>query len=986
MDFMGETSFIESGLQHPWLEDSRLAAHATSAAPVWLWRLDGGRVLWANPAACAALGVETFGELASRIFAPDAPARVHIARLAATLPHSGAARLERLRGFAGRGPHMLGRPLVCSCALFRRDDIAGVLVAAAEPAGPALSLAERVKRLDFPPGTAFAVFAPDGAALFATPQAQRRLGAATTVAAIEAQALAATAVATGEAAGATSVGPMTLRRIGGGASMVLLGRFKSAGESAGTTPEVAMSGDPAAGDGTVATEYLPAPRSPPPEAEQRRHPLRFVWQTDPDGRFTLGSDEFTEVIGTPNAIALGRPWHEINADLGVDPAGRFAAATATRETWSNVTISWPIEGSDERLDVELSGLPAFDRDRTFLGYRGFGVCRDIDRIERLRSMRRLALLAPALAHAEAPEPPSGVPDRHDDEAGETHPVAPNVVPFPGPTEHKSPVLSPGEHVAFRELARQLAARLQNAEATQNHARDPAKPPPAIPAAGQAVAASERPAAWMFDDTQPAIDDHALLNRLPVGILVYHLDKLLFANRAFLTMTGYPHIGALADAGGLDALFVEAGVGALADTREGAQRLAIATRGGTRLPVEGRLFAIHWNREPAFAVLLTKNETNERIRTVEAALRRVESEAHELRTMLEGTTDAILVVDEAGLVLSGNRGSEIMFARSPSELEGTAFASLFAPQSRDAAAAAFAHAMRSSGGACARLDVDTRDGGVVQASVTLNRLGEGTNRVGAAIRDIAMLRVDAPPPAPQPAKPAGLDKSEALAKLCHDARTPLNSILGFCDIMLEERYGPIGNDRYRDYVADVRQAGADLMALLVDAVDLANIEAGTFRLTPSAINLNAVVNGCVGEKQPDANAGHVIVRTSLSPSGQRITADPGAVRQMVANLLGYAIKGSRPGGQVIISTGITPDGRVVLRVRDNGDGLSEKALEAALRPAGPQATTPPLSFPGHTLPLTKALAEATGARFKITSRPHEGSLFELTFARDPEVAP
>jgi signal transduction histidine kinase len=276
--------------------------------------------------------------------------------------------------------------------------------------------------------------------------------------------------------------------------------------------------------------------------------------------------------------------------------------------------------------------------------------------------------------------------------------------------------------------------------------------------------------------------------------------------------------------------------------------------------------------------------------------------------------------------------------------------------------------------------------VVQTSVTLNRLGEGTNRVGAAIRDIAVLRVDAQTRAPQPAKPAALDKSEALAKLCHDARTPLNSVFGFCDIMLEERYGPIGNDRYRDYVGDVRQAGTDLMALLVDAVDLANIEAGTFRLTPSAINLNDVVNDGIALMQSEANAGHIIVRTSLSPSGQSITADPGAVRQIVANLLGYAIKGSRPGGQVIVSTGLSPDGCVVLRLRDNGDGLSEMAIEAALQPAGSQATTPPFRFARHTLPLTRALAEATGARFKITSRPREGSLFELTFAKDPIVVP
>jgi signal transduction histidine kinase len=201
-------------------------------------------------------------------------------------------------------------------------------------------------------------------------------------------------------------------------------------------------------------------------------------------------------------------------------------------------------------------------------------------------------------------------------------------------------------------------------------------------------------------------------------------------------------------------------------------------------------------------------------------------------------------------------------------------------------------------------------------------------------------------------------------------------------MLEERYGPIGNQRYRDYVHDVRLAGTHLMAQLVDAVDLANIEAGTFSLTPSEISLNDVVTDCVARMQPEANEGHVIVRTSLSLSTQKIIADAAAVRQMVANLLGCAIKGSRPGGQVIISTGVSPDGCVVLRLRDNGYGLSATAIEAALQPAGPQATTPP--FAGQTLPLTKALADANHARFKVTSQPDEGALFELTFTGKPEV--
>ena len=226
---MDETSFTTGDLCDP-----RLAAHAIGAAPVWLWSPDGGRVLWANPAACAAFGVETLRELSSRTFAPDAAVRVQVARIAATLPQDGAPRLHRLRGFVNQGPH-LWLSLVCSCALVRLDRVLSVLVVAVEAAGPELSLAEQIRRLDFGAAAAIAAFAPDGTLLFATAEGQRRLGGSATIDAIGAHALAATAMAAGAAAGESMIGPIMLRRIGNSACTVLLARF----EPAPTAPDIA---------------------------------------------------------------------------------------------------------------------------------------------------------------------------------------------------------------------------------------------------------------------------------------------------------------------------------------------------------------------------------------------------------------------------------------------------------------------------------------------------------------------------------------------------------------------------------------------------------------------------------------------------------------------------------------------------------------------------------------------------------------------------
>ena len=183
-------------------------------------------------------------------------------------------------------------------------------------------------------------------------------------------------------------------------------------------------------------------------------------------------------------------WSEIAAELKLDPENQIARAVATQETWSGVTVSWPVDDDGERLPIELSGLPVFDRDRTFRGYRGFGICRDLDRINHLLRARRerpigfvpqpqpsLPLEAeppaqpppvtpPVAMPAETSEPaaPAAVetPARTERPALNVVPAAANVVPFRQgtPVEPSAPTLTPVERKAFRELAQELTARLR----------------------------------------------------------------------------------------------------------------------------------------------------------------------------------------------------------------------------------------------------------------------------------------------------------------------------------------------------------------------------------------------------------------------------------------------------------------------------------------------------------------------------------------------
>ncbi len=439
----------QSGFQLALLRDERLAPIATSALPAWLWSADASRILWANPTGAAIFGAASSAAIRTRKFDTGQPAAAQIAQLATTLPPDGSQRIERLRGF-GAG---VGRALPCMCArIALTDDAPAILVVATERAGPELALDERARRLLAGCDQPVAAFAPDGELIHATPAATPRLAGATSLAALGVAALAAGAADSDRPTGTTIHGPIAVDHIGSEAETVLIATFAlpvQADEAA--RGDMPVTPDPAAVEtsahgppqpSAIAPDAAPpselaqaptdagehiapeppasAPASPaspslpeaPPTPSERRHPLRFVWQMDEEGRFTLGSDEFVRLIGPQTAAVLGRSWQEIASKLGLDPEGRVAQAIATRDTWSGLTVGWPVDDSAERLAVELSGLPVFDRARAFRGYRGFGVCRDLERLAELAHRRNAAAnpsAAPASIDDSSPEPSAAEP-------------------------------------------------------------------------------------------------------------------------------------------------------------------------------------------------------------------------------------------------------------------------------------------------------------------------------------------------------------------------------------------------------------------------------------------------------------------------------------------------------------------------------------------------------------------------------------------------
>ncbi|HXX07486.1 MAG TPA: hypothetical protein VEJ43_05385, partial [Pseudolabrys sp.] len=465
----------EPEVQFARLRDPRLAAHALNSAPTWLWAADASHLLWANPNGAAIFDAATPGAATALRFDSRDAAAAQIARLARTLPHAGTPRLERLRGF-GAG---IGGTLICLCSrITLTDDTPAILVVSTERAGKDLALPERARRLLESLDQPTAIFTADGELIEALPSVRQQLGDKRDLIALGAEKLAREASLNGSADGESSVGHVNIVKLGAGPTFVLLVAFVELEQPSSASAEV-----------TNPPMALETAQSKP------QLPLRFVWQTDADGRFSLTSPEFADLLG-PNTIAvLNRKWGEIAEALNLDPSGQITNALAARATFSDIVVLWPVDNSDERLPVEFSGLPIFDRQRQFLGFRGFALCRNAGRLKNIQRLRH--------------EPSSATTSQSTAESES------KVVPFP-PTPLPvvaEPALNAREHSAFQELARELNERLKK---------------PAAKAEGKAPAIDAEPPALPARETPRAVRDaqesRPIFDRLPVGILIYRLNN------------------------------------------------------------------------------------------------------------------------------------------------------------------------------------------------------------------------------------------------------------------------------------------------------------------------------------------------------------------------------------------------------------------------------------------------------------------------------
>jgi PAS domain S-box-containing protein len=345
----------------------------------------------------------------------------------------------------------------------------------------------------------------------------------------------------------------------------------------------------------------------------------------------------------------------------------------------------------------------------------------------------------------------------------------------------------------------------------------------------------------------------------------------------------------------------------------------------------------------------------------------EQVAQRLETALAVAGEAVAVVDAAGTVVYANSEATRLLGWDRGQLNGRQFR--LAVQGGEALAADLASRTRVSRSGETFL---RRDGGPLPVEYVCAPLLRGDVLTGSVIvfegaterlRNERELLA-----AKERAERATQAKSDFLANMSHELRTPLNAIIGFSDLMLGELFGPIGNERYREYLSDIRQSSEHLQAIIDDVLDLSRIESGRLELIDKPVDVSAVVEEALTMTRTAATRGAVAISNNVPGNLPAVRADNRRLRQVLLNLLSNAVKFTPEGGRVDITAEVTGDGALMLRVMDTGIGIPEDELAKVTQVfvQGNLAVARKHAGAGLGLPLAKHLVELHGGRLTLDS--------------------
>ncbi len=451
----------------------------------------------------------------------------------------------------------------------------------------------------------------------------------------------------------------------------------------------------------------------------------------------------------------------------------------------------------------------------------------------------------------------------------------------------------------------------------------------------------------------------VLNRLPLGILVFRDQQVLFANRAITEMVGYDSVENLRQAG-LGAIFPVLG----GEGHEAGPVNHLVQRDGTLVPVTARLQSISWHGRPA--LMLSASTTEVRTGHEDA----VKAFA---QTFADIRGDGFVEANRNGMVSSASAAATSLLGDGKT-MTGRPLSALVGQDDAVALRAFLERPARFAETARPCLTLRSADG---RAEILLFALGQA----GVVSGYFGLVK-------PRESSPARIRSASdidpaLLNRISRGVRRPLNTIIGFSDIIRSKAFGELDNERYEAYANDIAQAGQEIAALVDELDDYARLRDGRYLPQRASLDLTDLLEQCVLRTRNQANGARVIVRNAISEMLPHITADRASLAQAVLNLLASAIDQTPMGGAVVISAQRHDDGSIAIHVRDasiNAVDMAERfvVFRDGVSREG-QMLTPVRSSVG--LALTRALLAVNAVSLSVDPAGPEGMLFTLRIPAD-----
>jgi two-component system NtrC family sensor kinase len=329
----------------------------------------------------------------------------------------------------------------------------------------------------------------------------------------------------------------------------------------------------------------------------------------------------------------------------------------------------------------------------------------------------------------------------------------------------------------------------------------------------------------------------------------------------------------------------------------------------------------------------------------------EGERRKLETVLANTEDAVILVEEgdAQQVMLANRAARRTFGM-PDDVTGRALAEVI-----DNGALADLFRRAKGGTQFARAEISVRDGRTLNVHVTSI---PGVGRV-AVMQDITHL------------KELDRMKSDFVAAVSHDLRSPLTSIKGFADLL--SVVGPL-NEQQQSFLGKIRRGVDAITDLISDLLDLGRIETGV-NLEMEPCDLGAIVEKTVESLRSHANLRKQSLHKHIVLDLPPVSGNPVRLDQAVSNLISNAIKYTPQGGRISVSV-TSEDGQVVVTVKDNGIGISPDDLQHIFDKfyRVKSKETEEISGSGLGLSIVKSIIDKHRGRIWVSSQEGAGSTF------------